>query len=140
MFHQETQLVFYSYGYHILNGVYVEGLNAEREELSSLVNNSRKIKGEIRFENACFKYHDTHEEYLVKNVSFLVKEGEFVAFAGTSGSGKSTMVKLIERFYDLNEGTVYIDGTNVKDLSLGLLRTSIGLVSQEPVLFDTTIL
>lgn len=64
----------------------------------------------------------------MKNVSFGIKSGEFVAFAGTSGSGKSTIVKLIERFYDCSEGTIMIDEKNIKDLDLGVVRSSIGLV------------
>lgn len=68
------------------------------------------------------------DDYILKNISLNIKSGEFIAFAGTSGSGKSTVINLMERFYDCTEGTVLVDGVNIKDLDLGVLRTSIGLV------------
>ncbi|KAL4497185.1 hypothetical protein ABPG72_019505 [Tetrahymena utriculariae] len=79
------------------------------------------------------------DQVVIKNLSFQIKKGEFVAFVGTSGSGKSTIIKLIQRFYDVNSGAILLDGQNIKDISLNKLRRSIGLVSQEPSLFDNDI-
>ncbi|EWS76587.1 ABC transporter transmembrane region family protein (macronuclear) [Tetrahymena thermophila SB210] len=79
------------------------------------------------------------DQVVIKNMSFQIKKGQFVAFVGTSGSGKSTIIKLIQRFYDVNSGSILLDGQNIKDVSLHKLRRSIGLVSQEPSLFDNDI-
>ncbi|KAL4453124.1 hypothetical protein ABPG74_015355 [Tetrahymena malaccensis] len=79
------------------------------------------------------------DQLVTKNLSFQIKKGQFVAFVGTSGSGKSTIIKLIQRFYDVNSGAILLDGQNIKDVSLNKLRKSIGLVSQEPSLFDNDI-
>lgn len=76
-----------------------------------------------------FKYNDSSDEFVLKNLSFCIKSGEYVAFAGTSGCGKSSILNLIERFYDCNEGDIYIDGKNIKDLDLGDIRRGIGLIS-----------
>lgn len=75
----------------------------------------------------------------MKNVNLVIPEGKFTAIVGLSGSGKSTMIQLLERFYDPFEGGIYIDGHDIKSLNVKFLRSLIGLVSQEPVLFGTTI-
>lgn len=73
-----------------------------------------EIKGEIRFENVCFNYPTKPETKVLKNLSCTFKAGETVGLVGPSGSGKSTIIQLLERFYDPQEGTIYLDGTDIK--------------------------
>ena len=94
--------------------------------------------GTVEFRNVSFKYPDA-EEYLIKNVSFKANKGETIAFIGSTGSGKSTLINLIVRFYDVTEGEILVDGINVKDYKLETLYKKIGYVSQKAVMFDGTI-
>ncbi|KAI9311518.1 P-loop containing nucleoside triphosphate hydrolase protein [Dichotomocladium elegans] len=98
-----------------------------------------KIIGDIEFRNVQFKYPTRPDVPILKDLTLKVKPGMTVAFVGPSGSGKSTSVQLIQRFYDPLAGEVLIDGNNVKDLNVKWLRSKIGVVSQEPVLFNMTI-
>lgn len=75
----------------------------------------------------------------MSNFNLEIKEGERIAICGTSGSGKSTIVQLLQRFYDVSNGELLIDGYNIKDFNLYFLRKNIGFVSQEPILFSGTI-
>lgn len=95
-------------------------------------------KGEIEFRNVSFKYPDA-EEYVIKDISFKVGKGETVAFIGSTGCGKSTVINLIPRFYDVTEGEILVDGVNVKDYTQYSLRNKIGYVSQKATLFGGTI-
>ena len=95
-------------------------------------------KGTIEFKNVSFKYPDA-EEYLLKNISFKVKKGETVAFIGSTGSGKSTLINLVQRFYDVTEGEVLVDKINVKDYDLNFLHNKIGYVPQKAVMFNETV-
>lgn len=97
------------------------------------------IAGEITFENVSFNYPSRPDVPVVKDLSLVFPAGKSAALVGASGSGKSTIVSLIERFYDPLSGCVKIDGVDVRDLNLKWLRSQIGLVSQEPKLFSTTI-
>jgi len=97
------------------------------------------IKGEIEFKNVSFKYDNESEYYVLKNINFKVSPGENIAILGPTGSGKSTLVKLIPRLYDTSEGEIVIDGMNVKDVSFKSLRRQIGYVSQDRILFSRTI-
>ena len=97
-----------------------------------------KIKGEVEFKNVSFKYPDS-EEYMIKNISFKANKGETVAFIGSTGSRKSTLINLIPRFYDVTDGEILVDGINVKDYSLELLHSKIGYVPQKAVMFNGTI-
>ncbi len=118
--------------------VYV--LNSEvivREENNAI--NIPPIKGEIEFKNVSFKYEKDSENYVLKNVNFKVKPGENIAILGPTGSGKSTLVKLIPRFYDTTMGDIFIDGINIKKVSFKSLRKQIGYVSQDRMLFSRTI-
>lgn len=90
----------------------------------------------ISFNNISFSYK---EDQILNNISFNVQKGKTVALVGQSGSGKSTIANLFPRFYDLNEGAIEIDGVNIKDFKLSSLRSMIGLVSQESILFNDTI-
>ena len=95
-------------------------------------------KGTIRFEDVSFGYQDAKEPVL-RNISFDIKQGESVAIIGSTGSGKSTLVKLIPRLYDATSGEVYVDGENVKDYKLSELYDRIGYISQKAMLFSGTI-
>ncbi len=94
------------------------------------------FESEIEFKNVSFKYED---EYVLKNINLRVSKGKTIALVGQSGSGKSTMVDLIPRFYDIDEGEILIDKVNVKDLTIKSLRGLMGNVNQEPILFNDTI-
>ncbi|XP_028410025.1 multidrug resistance protein 1-like [Dendronephthya gigantea] len=98
-----------------------------------------KCKGEIQLKNVGFRYPTRRRNKVLRNLNITVKPGQTVALVGTSGSGKSTTVSLVERFYDVSAGGVTIDGNDVKELNIKWLRRQIGIVSQEPVLFDMTI-
>lgn len=97
-----------------------------------------QVQGKIEFKNVSFKYPDAENEVL-KNVSFVANPGETTAFIGSTGSGKSTVVNLIPRFYDATSGEILIDNVNVKDLTLHSLRENIGYVPQKGTLFSGTI-
>ncbi len=97
-----------------------------------------KERGTVEFKNVSFKYPDA-EEYLLKNISFKAKQGETVAFIGSTGSGKSTLINLVPRFYDVTEGEILVDGINVKEYTQEFLHNKIGYVSQKAVIFDDTV-
>ena len=114
------------------------------EEMPSIVNRENCIKFEnfvsdITFENVDFKYKDSVEKIL-KNINLDVKKGETVAFVGNSGGGKSTLVNLIPRFFDVSGGSLKIDGIDIRDYEIKSLRKAIGIVPQETFLFSGTIL
>jgi len=95
-------------------------------------------RGEIEFRNVYFKYQGA-ADHVLKDISFKVVKGETVAFIGSTGSGKSTLINLIIRFYDATEGTVLIDGADVRDYKLEALHDKIGYVPQKAVLFSGTV-
>ena len=97
-----------------------------------------KEKGTIEFKNVSFKYPDA-DEYLLKNISFKVNTGETIAFIGSTGSGKSTLINLVPRFYDATDGEILIDGINVKDYKQEFLYNKLGYVSQKAVMFNGTV-
>lgn len=97
----------------------------------------KKVNGVISFENVSFSYNKDVEA--LKEVSFAVPQGGTIALVGASGSGKSTIINLIPRFYDVTEGDIIIDGQSIKSVTLSSLRHHVGLVSQEIMLFDDTI-
>jgi ATP-binding cassette subfamily B protein len=107
-------------------------------EIKDNENSSRlpKINGDIEFKNVSFKYK---EEYVLKNVNIKVKSGTTVAIMGTTGSGKSSIINLIGRYYDTSEGIVYVDGHNVKDINLKDLRSNMSIVPQDTFLFSASI-
>ncbi|KAM6894113.1 bile salt export pump isoform 2-T2 [Xenentodon cancila] len=98
-----------------------------------------RIKGDIEFHNVTFYYPSRPEVKILDKLSVAVKSGETTAFVGPSGAGKSTAVQLIQRFYDPKEGMVTLDGHDIRGLNIQWLRSLIGIVEQEPVLFATTI-
>ncbi|HRE73513.1 MAG TPA: ABC transporter ATP-binding protein [Flavobacteriales bacterium] len=95
------------------------------------------FSNEIRFENVVFAYD---ESSVLNNISFTIPRGKMIALVGKSGSGKSTLADLLLRFQDVNEGKVLIDGIDIRDITLESLRGQIGLVNQEPILFNDSIL
>lgn len=97
-----------------------------------------QIKGDIEFKNVSFSYKKANE--LINNISFFIHKGEKVAVVGESGSGKSTIAGLIPRYYDVVNGSITIDGVSVKDIALNKLRRSIGFISQDPFLYNISIM
>ena len=97
-----------------------------------------KEKGTVEFRNVYFKYADA-DEYLLENISFKANKGETVAFIGSTGSGKSTLINLVPRFYDATEGEVLVDGINVKDYAPQALNNRLGYVPQKAVMFNGTV-
>lgn len=95
-------------------------------------------KGTIEFKDVSFKYPDA-SEYLLEKISFKANQGETVAFIGSTGSGKSTLVNLVPRFYDATEGEVIVDGQNVKDYTQAELRNRMSYIPQKAMLFDGTV-
>jgi ATP-binding cassette subfamily B multidrug efflux pump len=95
-------------------------------------------KGNIEFKNVSFKYHGA-EEAAIKDISFSVHPGEMTAIIGSTGSGKSTLVNLTPRFYDISEGSILVDGIDIREMSEESLRAKIGLVPQKAILFTGTI-
>ena len=97
-----------------------------------------KEKGTIEFKNVSFKYPDA-DEYVLKNINLKVEKGETIAFIGSTGSGKSTLINLIPRFYDVTDGEILVDGINVKEYKTETLNNKIGYVSQKAVLFTGSV-
>ena len=116
-------------------------INEFLEEVPDIQNNTKKsfkIKGDIDFKNVSLVYDDTKIKAL-KNISFSVKKGETIAILGKTGSGKSSIVNLITRLYDVSEGIIQIDNTPIKEVNLIDLRKAIGFVPQDPFLFSDSI-
>ena len=97
-----------------------------------------KEVGTVEFKNVSFKYPDA-EDYMLYNISFKAEKGETVAFIGKTGSGKSTLINLVPRFYDATDGEVLVDGINVKEYKLESLYDKLGYISQKAVMFQDTI-
>ena len=117
----------------------LEVINTETKIKEGNINSSdTDIKGEIEFKNVSFKYPDA-EDYVLKDISFKVNTGETVAVIGSTGSGKSTLINLIPRLYDISAGEILIDGINIKEMSNEYLYSKLGYISQKAVLFKGTI-
>jgi ABC-type multidrug transport system fused ATPase/permease subunit len=102
-----------------------------------VVRPAAKLRGEVAARNVFFHYRP--DLPMLKHVSFQVKAGERIALVGPSGAGKSTLIKLLMRFYDVTEGAITLDGHDLRDLPLAYVREQIGLVQQEPFLFNGTV-
>lgn len=114
-----------------------EVLDTRNSIMDGNVTDGKEI-GTVEFNNVSFKYPDA-EEYLLKNISFKANKGETVAFIGSTGSGKSTLINLVPRFYDVTEGEILVDGVNVKDYNLDSLHDIIGYVPQKAVMFNGSV-
>jgi ATP-binding cassette subfamily B protein len=103
------------------------------------IDRAPSIQGRVAFENVSFSYNGDCQDPVLKEITFTAEPGETVAVLGATGSGKSSLIHLIPRFYDVTEGAVKIDGTDVRDLDKATLRQNIGVALQESVLFSGTI-
>jgi len=110
-------------------------IDGESEEGDKL----EKVSGEVAVRSVSFSYPSRPDVEVLHELSVSVKPGQTLALVGPSGCGKSTVVSLIERFYDPQNGSLALDGSDLRDLNLHWLRSQIGVVSQEPVLFDASI-
>ena len=115
-----------------------EVLDEEISVLSGSFDGNTEVKGTVEFKNVSFKYPDA-DEYLLKDISFKVNKGETIAFIGSTGSGKSTLINLVPRFYDVTDGEVLVDGINVKEYKIEALNNKIGYVPQKAVMFTGTV-
>lgn len=127
---------------------YMNKTKASLERINAILDTDEKIiesknpipvpvlQKEIRFENVSFKYKD---EYVLKNINFSIPKGKTYALVGESGSGKSTISDLIPRFYDVQEGAIFYDNINIREASVKELRSHIGIVSQESILFNDSV-
>ena len=115
-----------------------EVLDTTQKIIPGKFNGNTKEKGTVEFKNVSFKYPDA-DEYVLENISFKVNQGETIAFIGSTGSGKSTLINLVPRFYDATEGEVLIDGVNVKDYKSEALNNKLGYVPQKAVMFAGTV-
>lgn len=97
----------------------------------------KDFRGEVKFKNVWFAYNE--EEYVLKDISFEAKEGETIALVGATGAGKSSVINLLSRFYEINKGSIEIDGHDLKEYDLSALREKIGVVLQDVFLFSYTI-
>lgn len=116
----------------------LEILEKKPKIVSGVFSGKTKETGTIEFKDVTFRYPDA-EENMLENISFKVEKGETVAFIGSTGSGKSTLVNLIPRFYDATYGEVLVDGVNVKTYKLEELNNRLGYVSQKPIIFSGTV-
>lgn len=115
-----------------------EVLDTETKVCDGTFSSDTKLNGEVEFKNVSFKYPDA-DEYVLKNISFKAKKGDTLALIGSTGSGKSTIVNLIMRFYDVTEGEILIDGKNIKEYKLETLYKKIGYVPQRAVMFNGSV-
>lgn len=95
------------------------------------------VSGSVKFENVWFAYND--EQYVLKDINLDIKAGETVAFVGATGAGKSSVINLLSRFYEINKGSIQVDGRDIREYELGALRKNIGVVLQDVFLFSDTI-
>ena len=152
-----NMVVFSSYGMHVIMSflmlsmifmmvpraqISAKRINAILDEKISVVDGKfdgeTKESGVVEFKNVSFKYPDA-DEYVLEDISFKVEKGETIAFIGSTGSGKSTLINLIPRFYDASVGEVLVDGVNVKDYKLNTLHNKLGYVPQRAVMFTGSV-
>ena len=113
--------------------------NEKPENLQSSSKNSQVSKGEIQFKNTYFSYPSRKDSLIINNLSLMINPGEQIAFVGISGVGKTTITKLLMRFYDVNKGSIFIDNKNINKYNIHDLRKSIGIVPQDIILFANSI-
>ena len=152
-----NMVVFSSYGMHVIMSFLMlsmifmmvpraeisakrinEVLDEEISVVGGTFNGNTKEVGVVEFKNVSFKYPDA-DDYVLRNISFKVNKGETIAFIGSTGSGKSTLINLVPRFYDVTEGEILVDGVNVKEYSLEALNNKLGYVPQKAVMFTGSV-
>ncbi len=118
-----------------------EIMNVSEEQEKENAVNLENVKGNIEFKNVCFSYTDSNEDndLIINNLDLDIKSGKTVAIVGPSGGGKTTLCHLIPRFYEINSGSILIDGVDIRDVSRESLRKNIGMVAQDVFLFTGTI-
>lgn len=99
----------------------------------------QSVNGDISFNNVSFRYNASHQNMILQNITFSIKAGKMLAIVGPTGAGKSTIISLLERFYEAESGSILIDGTNIQDVTLSSLRKAMSLVSQDVQLLNDTI-
>lgn len=117
-----------------------EVLNTNSEIIDKTDSKLKINKGELSFNNVYFKYNESSDEFILDNINFSTKQGEFIGIVGQTGSSKTSLVSLIDRFYDVTNGSISIDNNNIKDYSLNEVRSSIAISFQNPILFKGTVL
>ena len=115
-----------------------EVLECDLSILDGDFDGATKETGTVEFKNVSFKYPDA-SEYLIKNITFKANKGDTIAFIGSTGSGKSTLINLVPRFYDVTDGEILVDGIDVRKYKLSNLRNKIGYVSQKAFMFTATV-
>ena len=115
-----------------------EVLDEENSIKDGTFGGNTSLKGTVEFKNVSFKYPDA-DENVIENISFTANQGETVAFIGSTGSGKSTLINLVPRFYDVTEGEILVDGVNIKDYKEEALHNKIGYIPQKAVMFTGTV-
>lgn len=115
----------------------VMGESEEKDDPAE--NADKQLRGHVTFDNVSFKYEGAEEDWTIRNVSFTVGVGKTAALVGATGAGKTTIMQLLARFYDANEGEVRLDGTPIADMPRESLRKQIAFVLQDPFLFETTV-
>jgi ABC-type multidrug transport system fused ATPase/permease subunit len=113
--------------------------NEKPENIQSSSINSQVSKGGIQFKNTYFSYPSRKDSLIINNLSLMINPGEQIAFVGVSGVGKTTITKLLMRFYDVNKGSIFIDNKNINEYNIHDLRKSIGIVPQDIILFANSI-
>ena len=113
-------------------------LDSQEDVQTNGTHKPETISGDVKFENVWFAYNE--EQYVLKDINLDIKAGETVAFVGATGAGKSSVINLLSRFYEINKGSIKVDGTDVREYDLGTLRKNIGVVLQDVFLFSDTIL
>jgi ATP-binding cassette subfamily B protein len=118
----------------------VFGIMNEEEE-KDLASNKviQQLQGDVKFNDVSFKYEQTDEAHTIKNVSFHVEAGQTAALVGATGAGKTTILQLLARFYEVNKGEITIDGTPIQEMSRQNLRSQMAFVLQDPFLFEETV-
>ncbi|MEC1178598.1 ABC transporter ATP-binding protein [Metasolibacillus meyeri] len=112
----------------------------EKDEVETgHIGKEQQLKGAVAFQNVSFKYEQAEDEHTLNDVSFSVSPGQTAALVGATGAGKTTIMQLISRFYDTNEGAVLFDGIDVRDFTREALRSQMAFVLQEPFLFEATV-
>jgi len=114
-----------------------EIIDEEEEKSEAVIKDASFVKGKIEFKDVCFSYGDN--SFGISNINLKIDAGKTLALVGPSGGGKTTIVNLIPRFYEIDSGEILIDNVNIKDIELKTLRSVIGIVQQETILFASTV-